>query len=311
MVATLGSITSPGDPQPLRQIYVETLSLSPIQRNRPRMEYRIPKRIIQTGKCLEQPLRNRAMMANIRLLNPGYEYLFFDDEGVRTFIDQEYPQYKVIFDSFRFPIQRYDFFRYLAVYHYGGFYFDLDVMLATGLSDLLQYGCVFPFEGLTFSTFLRTHYGIDWEIGNYAFGAAPGHPFLREVIGNCVRAQQDPDWVKPMMRDVPALSRREFSVLNTSGPGLVSRTLAEATEVAGLVTVLFPDDVCDPRNWNRFGDVGLHMMEGSWRPQKSYLGRRLALRWEWVKLQRLLKESTKLGKTRNHTSLAGFRRDAV
>ena len=86
------------------------------------MNHRIPKRIIQTGKHVHQPLHNRAMMANIRLLNPDYEYLFFDDEGVRRFIEQESPQHREVFDSFRFPIQRYDFFRYLAVYRYGGFY---------------------------------------------------------------------------------------------------------------------------------------------------------------------------------------------
>src|SRR5271154_204643 len=135
------------------------------------MAYRIPKRIIQTGRHVEQPLRNRAMMANLRLLNPDYEYLFFDEQRLQKFIDQEFPQYRSLFDSFPFRIQRYDFFRYLAVYHFGGFYFDLDVMLASDLSSLSESGCVFPFEGLTLSNFLRNRHGIDWELGNYAFGA--------------------------------------------------------------------------------------------------------------------------------------------
>src|SRR5580692_11074514 len=103
------------------------------------MLYQIPKRIIQTGKHVEQPLRNRAMMSNVRLLNPGFEYMFFDNDGVTSFIDGEFPQYRTVFDSFRFPIQRYDFFRYLAVYRHGGFYFDLDILLASGLSDLLEF----------------------------------------------------------------------------------------------------------------------------------------------------------------------------
>src|SRR5271169_6548235 len=110
------------------------------------MHVPIPKRIIQTGKQLEQPLYNRAVMANIRLLNPDFEYLFFDDRGVEEFIDREFPQYRAVFDSFQYPIQRYDFFRYLAVYRYGGFYFDLDVLLVSSLSSLLESGCVFPFE---------------------------------------------------------------------------------------------------------------------------------------------------------------------
>src|ERR1700676_4750324 len=127
------------------------------------MVYRIPKRIIQTGKHTQLPLRSRAMATNLKLLNPDFEYLFFDNDGVQLFIDKEFPQYRSVFDSFQFPIQRYDFFRYLAVYHHGGFYFDLDVLLASGLSDLLEFGCVFPFEGLTLSHYLRNDHKMDWE----------------------------------------------------------------------------------------------------------------------------------------------------
>ena len=264
------------------------------------MQRGIPKRIIQTGRHALQPLHIRAMMANIRLLNPDYEYLFFDDERVQAFIDQEFPQHRAVFDSFRFPIQRYDFFRYLAVYRYGGFYFDLDVMLASGLSDLLKFGCVFSFEGLTLSNYLRNHLKMDWQIGNYAFGAAAGDPFLKAIIENCVKAQTDSNWVKPMMRGYPPLFTSEYLVLNTTGPGLISRAFAENPEVAQTVTVLFPDDVCDLDNWNCFGDFGFHSIEGSWRTRSSYILRRLAQRWEGLKIQRVLKESRKLGRTRRH-----------
>ena len=64
--------------------------------------------------------------------------------------------------------------------------------------------------------------------------------------------------MKPMMRGLPYLSRDEYFVLNTTGPGLVSRTLAENPELAKTVKVLFPEDVCDEANWNRFGDIGVH-----------------------------------------------------
>jgi inositol phosphorylceramide mannosyltransferase catalytic subunit len=264
------------------------------------MQFQIPKRIIQTGKTVHQGLRNRAMMSNLRLLHPDYDYLFFDDRRVENFIDEEFPQYRAVFDSFRFPIQRYDFFRYLAVYRHGGFYFDLDVLLASGLSGLLDSGCVFPFEGLTFSHYLRSRYKMDWEIGNYAFGAAPGHPFLEKVIENCVKAREDPAWVKPMMRGMPLLSRAEYFVLNTTGPGLVSRTLAENPKLANSVTVLFPDDVCDVSQWNRFGDLGIHLMEGSWRLKMGRVRRRLALNLEAWRLQGILKQSASLGRARHN-----------
>src|SRR5262247_3430126 len=137
---------------------------------------RIPKRIIQTNKSLDLSLLEKAAVANVRLLNPDFEYLFFDDRQVEEFIDAEFPQYRPVFDSFPVRIQRYDFFRYLAVYRFGGFYFDTDVLLTSSLEDLLGFSCVFPFEEMTLHRFLRKKYGMDWEIGNYGFGAAAGHP---------------------------------------------------------------------------------------------------------------------------------------
>lgn len=262
------------------------------------MHNSIPKRIIQTGKSANLPLKEKASVCNLKLLNPDFEYLFFDDQQVEVFIDIRFPQYRQLFDSFPYRIQKYDFFRYLAVYDNGGFYFDLDVFLASSLNDLLNSGSVFPFEGLTLSTYLRNCCNMDWQIGNYAFGAAKGHPFLKAVIENCVKAQQEPQWVEPMMKNMPPLSKVEFYILNTTGPGLISRTLAENSELAKDMLVLFPEDVRDVRYWNRFGEYGVHLMDGSWRMKSNFLYRRLAMYWEAWQLKKLMNESQKLGKTR-------------
>src|SRR6187455_954640 len=99
------------------------------------MAARIPARIIQTGKHRDLPLVAQAAVSNLKCLNPGFEYLFFDDADVTAFIRQEFPEYQELFASFPFRIQKYDFFRYLAVFRLGGFYFDTDVFLARGLSE--------------------------------------------------------------------------------------------------------------------------------------------------------------------------------
>jgi hypothetical protein len=265
--------------------------------------YQIPARIIQTAKTRHLSVRDRAVTANLKLLNPDYEWAFFDDQDVERFVDREFPQYRQVFDNFRYRIQRYDFFRYLAVSRLGGFYFDLDVLLASDLDDLRTHRCVFPFEGLTHSRLLRG-YGMDWEIGNYAFGASADHPFLSAVIENCVRAQRDPNWIAPMMQGAPMFSSAEYSVLYSTGPGLVSRTLVENPGLANSVTVLFPDDVSDIRTWNMFGTYGVHLMDGSWRPSMSFLRRRIAQTWEAWMTNRLVKKSRQRGKTRQVTSIA-------
>jgi mannosyltransferase OCH1-like enzyme len=225
--------------------------------------------------------------------------LFFNNDQVEEFIDEKFPEYRSVFNSFRIPIQRYDFFRYLAVYHFGGFYFDLDVFLAFSLADLVDFGCVFPFEELTLNKFLRWQYGMDWEIGNYAFGAAAGHPFIHAIIKNCIRAQKDPSWAESMTRSIPPMFRNYFYVFNTTGPGLVSRTLAEYPDAAKKVKVLFPKNVCDSTKWSRFGEFGVHLMEGTWLKHKVSLRRRLFVLWmSWTR-KKLLKESLRLGESRS------------
>ena len=262
------------------------------------MDHPIPKTIIQTGPGGQLSLLRRAVVTNVTALHPEFEYRFFADDDVDRFMRREFPQYRPVFDAFRFRIQRYDFFRYLAVYRFGGFYLDLDVLLASSLSAFLHHRCVVPFDDLTLSPFLRRHHGMDWTIGNYAFGAAPGHPFLWAVIQNCLRAQHDLRWVRASLRGIPRPFRDDFIVLNTTGPLMMSRTLAEHPDLAQDVTVLFPGDVRDPETWHRFGHIGIHLMEGSWRRRETRLRRRLRMLWEARLFRRSMRASARLGPTR-------------
>ena len=258
----------------------------------------IPKRIIQTSKTADLPLVCQAASANIKLMNPDFEYCFFDNSQVAAFIHDEFPEYLDVFNHFPHPIQRYDFFRYLAVYRMGGFYLDLDVFLARCLAPLLDFDCVLPFEELTLSAVLRREHGVDWEAGNYAFGAAPGHPFLKAVIDNCVDAQKTPELALRMIGNIPALFRGQFEVFWTTGPGLVTRTLAENVNLRSKVAILFPDDVCDERKWHCFGDYGVHLMQNSWRKRDGFLRRKLARLWESWERDRQLQQSKQNGPRR-------------
>ena len=262
------------------------------------MAEKIPRRIIQTAKSRDLPLLARAATVNLRLLNPDFEYLFFDDTQVEEFIDGEFPQYRPVIDSFPVRIQRYDLFRYLAIFRLGGFYFDTDVLLASPLKNLLEYGCVFPFEHLGINRFLSEEYGMDWEVGNYAFGAAAGHPFLKAIINNCVRAQQHPQWAAAMLKSIPRMFRSEEFVLVTTGPGLVSRTLAEYRGASAEVKVLFPEDIVDRNSWHRFGNYGVHLKLGTWRKREPLVRRVLHRNWEAWRRRALLKTGPNRGRKR-------------
>jgi hypothetical protein len=144
---------------------------------------------------------------------------------------------------------------------------------------------------------------MDWELGNYAFGAAPGHPFLEKLIANCAEAESNSERLAQLMDGVPRFSRPDYHVLNTTGPGQVSRTFAEHPALASTVTVLFPDDVCEPSTWHSFGTYGVHLMEGSWRGSAGFLRRRIANRLEARALERCVADSRRRGPVRRHTDV--------
>jgi hypothetical protein len=269
----------------------------------------IPQLIIQTGPK-KLPLLLQAAITNVKLLHPGFEYRFFDDEMIDAFLGEHFPEYRGEYHSFRFRIQGFDFFRYLAVYQFGGFYLDLDVFLARNLNPLLASSCVFPFEELAEAKYFWDHFRMDWLIGNYAFAAEPRHPFLEAVIENCLRAKRQPDWVRPMLKGIPPSLADDFYILNTTGPGLVSRTLAENPQLAGTMNILFPEDVCDRKSWHHFGSYGVHHMAGSWRRPAGYLSRRLTRIWEHWNVRRIMAEGRSRGGTRTVAAEPDRRSDA-
>jgi hypothetical protein len=126
---------------------------------------------------------------------------------------------------------------------------------------------------------------------------------LAAVIENCLRAKRMPGWVKPMMEGVPRILRDDVYVLNTTGPGMLSRTLAENPQFAESVSVLFPDDVCNRGSWYQFGEYGVHSMAGSWRPESSMLRRFVVRLWTERNLRGILVEGRARGKTRTVLSL--------
>jgi inositol phosphorylceramide mannosyltransferase catalytic subunit len=268
------------------------------------MHNKIPARIIHiysapAGTSGELPLFNQAALTNTRLLHPDFEHVLFGKDEMEGFVRKEFPQLQEIMASFPQPIQRLDFFRYLAVYRLGGFYFDTDVFLARSLKPLLNSECVFAFEELTISKFLRENCGMDWELANYGFGAAPNNAFLGAVIKNCIRTLRESSWANQMLRGIPRYFQAPFFAPVTTGPGMVSRTFAENPELVRNITVLFPDDVCDVRSWHQFGNFGVHAQQGSWRSDGGYLRRRLANLWESRARRRLMRESLARGKRRS------------
>ena len=71
--------------------------------------------------------------------------MFFTDNDIDNFIKTKVSKYSNTFYNLKYKIQRLDFFRYLAVYYYGGIYLDLDIDIQKRININFS-KCVLPIE---------------------------------------------------------------------------------------------------------------------------------------------------------------------
>jgi mannosyltransferase OCH1-like enzyme len=220
-------------------------------------KHSIPKIIIQTWKTNSVPERYMQLINSIKKSNPDYQHLFFTDNDIEDFLKQNYPEYYQTYLNLPIKIQRIDFFRYIAVYHYGGFYMDLDMLCLKPFDDLLKYGCVFPIDELIGNNMcnLRRYKpfcdkGYYYLLGQYAFAAAPKHPFIKSLIDKIHTNINK--YIKYVNFD------SEDYVYKTTGPDFVTELYINYKE---------KDDIFVVNNGKRqyFGDYAKHMFFGTWK----------------------------------------------
>ena len=215
----------------------------------------IPKLIIQTWKNNDIPDKYRTLLKKLRENNEGFNYMFYTDENIKTFVETHYPEYLEIFNQFEYPIQRVDFFRYLVIYTFGGFYFDLDMDVECSLGPLLEYDAVFPKEWEKNGDPIFQEQNMQFLLGNYAFGARAGNLFLKKIIDNIVSSRIPREKIP---------NKKDKIVFYTTGPVMVTQSLIDYLLLTDVpkVTILEPT----PRFFHaRFGNYGSHKMMGSWK----------------------------------------------
>ena len=94
----------------------------------------IPKLIFRTGpfKLKDLPPQILAIYKRTIKLNPGYRFIYFDDRDCLSFIKNVYGEkYVNLYKKLRPTAYKADFWRYLALLHYGGCYgdFSQDVLV--------------------------------------------------------------------------------------------------------------------------------------------------------------------------------------
>ena len=188
----------------------------------------IPKIIIQTWKNKNIPSKYKPLQQGLIEKNPDYKYVFMTDEDIDAFLKSNYPEYYTTFNKLPVLIQKIDFFRYIAIYHYGGFYFDLDMQCLEPLDDaLLKHNTIIPVDD-RFSQSKKDlnrqwmeYKGENILLGQYAFGAVKHSPFMKFLVDN-IHTNIDSIITYYDTRVKNNVSNFEYFVYSTTGPDYVS-----------------------------------------------------------------------------------------
>ncbi len=218
----------------------------------------IPKIIIQTWKDNNIPERYSKHIESVKKINPDYNYIFFTDDDIENFLKKYYPDYYQTYQKLPIKIQKIDFFRYIAVYHFGGFYMDLDMTSLTSFNPLLKNECVFPKEqyiseqscnDFRFKDFCEKK--IDFVLGQYAFGASPKNSFIKKL---CDNIHSNIDFYISSSNDT------NYYVYKTTGPDYVTDVYLDFPNK----NELFLLDSVDKRG-QMFGVYAAHNFFGTWK----------------------------------------------
>lgn len=225
---------------------------------------KIPRIIIQTWKDENIPIKYKNDIESVIKFNPTYQYMFFTDKQIDEFLQSKYPDYWNTYQKLPIKIQRIDFFRYVAVYHYGGFYLDLDMECYKNLDSLLGYQCIFPLEQhikKCDSKEIRLKYFCDrnnlFLLGQYAFGAEPKNKFLKmliDTIHNNIDLYVNEYNLKINNNDL----FMNVYVYQTTGPDFCTKIYMDYPNKNQI-------KIIESNKSNKFGDYAEHKTYGTWK----------------------------------------------
>lgn len=146
---------------------------------------RIPKLLHQTYASANLPLRLSRFQRTWKQLHPEWEYKLWSDEDIRDFFSHHYAWFMPIFNNYPHPIMRVDAFRYFLLYHYGGFYADLDSECFNSLDSLIKES-----NDILLTEESSAHIqkekafrrGLSYIVSNAFMGSIPKHSFWSHVI---------------------------------------------------------------------------------------------------------------------------------
>ena len=79
-----------------------------------------------------------------RFYNPDFEIKIWNATAGRKLLEEHYDWFLPTYDNYAHPIQRVDAVKYFVLYHYGGFYLDLDIACRRSLRPIQRFPAWIP-----------------------------------------------------------------------------------------------------------------------------------------------------------------------
>ncbi|KAL4229978.1 hypothetical protein ACF0H5_010367 [Mactra antiquata] len=107
--------------------------------------------------------------------HPKYTHYLWNESTVQEFIRKEYPHLLTMYESYTYWVWRVNIARYLILYHYGGWYMDLDLICLKSVDDLVD-------RAEKQKKSVIQHLTFPVGTSNDFFGVTKGHQFLKSVL---------------------------------------------------------------------------------------------------------------------------------
>ncbi len=201
-------------------------------------------------------------------LHPDWIYRLWDKDQIYSFLNENYSKYVLFYNSLPFDAQRWDFIRYLILYHFGGLYVDMDYESRKPITDLIKGStCCLGLEPSGHS------YCNQVIIGNALMATIPRHPFIKIVIDEIVSNRVE-------------LLNKKLQIMESTGPYMITREYIKYENKddvsllpAALVAPLTIWEIKMLINGNRTKEIdskikeafALHYFLGSWLTQTNVI----------------------------------------
>ena len=143
----------------------------------------IPHIIHQTWDSYSIPATFASRIKSWLQYQPDWDYWFWTSKAVHCFLEKHYPEHVLLYESYPDFTSKADAMRYFILYHFGGFYVDLDTTLLKPLNVWTDnFCCILSEEPYEHSYLVRGENHT--SIVNSPMACQSGHSLFKYAISS-------------------------------------------------------------------------------------------------------------------------------